>query len=69
MLRGFHAFKFHYFITTYLLLHCDIPLHLQELAVDKSRVDEVNVLALKLIGENHTGTHTIQEHQATFNTK
>ena len=42
---------------------------IQELAVDKSRLDEVNVLALELIGENHTGSHVIQEHQATLNMK
>lgn len=41
----------------------------QELAVDRTRLDEVNILALKLIGENHTGSHVIQEHQATLNTK
>ena len=42
---------------------------IQELAVDKSRLDEVNTLALKLVGENHTGSHVIQEHQATLNMK
>ena len=41
----------------------------QELTADKSRLDEVNTVALKLIGEGHSGEHIIREHQASLNTK
>ena len=55
-------------VPDFFMYFCSNPT-IQELAVDKSRLDEVNVLALELIGENHTGSHVIQEHQATLNMK
>ena len=42
---------------------------LQELTADKSRLDEVNSVAVQLIGEGHSGEHIIQEHQASLNTR
>ena len=61
-----------------LLLICIVPIFhtarilsppLQELTADKSRLDEVNGVALQLIGEGHSGEHIIREHQASLNTR
>jgi spectrin beta len=38
-----------------------------ELTVDKSRLDELNSQAARLIGEGHSGEHIIREHQASLN--
>ena len=44
-------------------------LHLQELAVDKSHLDEVVNLAHSLISGGHNGAHIIQEHEDTLNAR
>ena len=42
---------------------------LQELAADKSRLDEVNSEAVRLIAEGHSGEQIIHDHRSSLNAR
>ena len=49
-----------------LLVTMFLFLFIKELTADKSRLDEVNADAARLITEGHSGEHIIREHQTSL---